>query len=169
MSRVTGATDASASTIPSSGASTATVTLAIFQLGGQDYAIDILAVKEIVARTPVTPVPSAPHGLEGLIELRGAILPVVDLALVLALPVGARTRVILCRQGDDGLFGLVVDGVREVIRLERARLGPAPAGAPPAFTASFATPAPGGERVVLVLDPMRAVPPALRQRPAATP
>lgn len=142
------------------GGAATSVTLAIFQLGGQDYAIDILAVKEIVARTPVTPVPSAPRGLEGVIELRGAILPVVDLATMLGLPVGARTRVILCRQ-EEGLFGLVVDGVREVVRLERTRLGPAPAGAPPAFTASFHQ----AERVILVLDPMRAIPPELRARP----
>lgn len=135
--------------------------LAVFQLGGQDYAIDILAVKEIVARGPVTPVPNAPAGLEGVIELRGAILPVVDLAQVLGLASGARARVILVRQGD-AVIGLTVDGVREVVRLPPDRLGPAPAGAPPAFSGSFHA----NDRVVLVLDPARAIPPELAQRPA---
>ena len=134
--------------------------LAIFQLGGQDYAIDILQVKEIVARGPVTPVPNAPAGLEGVIELRGAILPVVDLAHVLGLTSGARTRVILVRQGD-AVIGLAVDGVREVIRMPQERLGPAPAGAPPAFSGSFHQ----SDRVVLVLDPARAIPPEVARRP----
>ena len=63
---------------PSSG-----VRLACFEAGGQSYALDVALVREIVRSQPVTPLPNAPALIEGVAELRGGLVPVLDLSRVL--------------------------------------------------------------------------------------
>ncbi len=106
--------------------------LVICELGGQRYGLDIGRVREIIRPTPITSVPGAPPYVEGVLNLRGRIIPVVDLAARLALPAGHRTRAsrIVVVDAAAGAIGLVVDGVSEV------RLAPAEAiEAPPPIAA----------------------------------
>jgi purine-binding chemotaxis protein CheW len=129
-----------------------------FHVGDGDYALDIMRIKEIINPLPVTPVPKAPPFIEGVVELRGAILPVVDLRKRFDLPATAPTRqskVMIVGISISGnrlgtasaeptpsselrmIVGLVVDGVSEPIRVPREQLRAAPPltqGANPYFS-----------------------------------
>jgi purine-binding chemotaxis protein CheW len=114
-----------------------------FVVGGSDYALDIMRIKEIINPLQVTRVPKAPAFIEGVVELRGAILPIVDLRKRFDLPATEPTRatkiliVGIDVSGRRMIVGLIVDGVSEPIRVPRAELRPAPPltqGATPFFS-----------------------------------
>jgi purine-binding chemotaxis protein CheW len=110
------------------------VQLVTFNLGAELFALEILKVQEIIRVFPITPVPHCPAFVDGVITLRGKIVPVVDLRTRFGMPRaphGPATRVVVAGIGPV-LLGLVVDRVHEVTRLERALLEPAGAvgGAP---------------------------------------
>ena len=137
--------------------SAARVQLAVFRVGEQTYAIDIMRVKEVINPQPVTPVPRAPATLEGVIELRGQILPVVDLRKRFdrpASPLTSASKVILVRlpPGGSSFVGLIVDGVREVVRLPRDEIRPAPAMAGQGDAAFFSGVCRLGDEIVMILD-----------------
>ena len=99
-----------------------------FQLGDEEYAIDILSVQEIKSWTSVTPLPQSPHYMLGVINLRGAIVPVIDLRRRFDLPVreisSTTTVVIVSAESEDGnkVVGLVVDSVSEVYHLGKNQI-----------------------------------------------
>jgi purine-binding chemotaxis protein CheW len=98
-----------------------------FGLGREDYAVTVSSVQEIIRLPAITPVPSAPSHIEGVINLRGRILPIMDLGRRLGLEVRPRTkasRVIVASAGGR-LVGLLVDAVREVIELTADDIDPA--------------------------------------------
>jgi purine-binding chemotaxis protein CheW len=109
-------------------ASPAQVQLATFLVGSEEYALDIMRIKEIIHPLRITPVPRVPAFIEGVVELRGAILPVVDLRKRFDLPMTPATRstkyIIVGLEGR--IVGLVVDGVGEVLRVPRADVKPTP-------------------------------------------
>ncbi len=112
-----------------SAAGAAEVQLCTFRVGGEEYAIDIMRVREVLQPAPLTPVPASPSHLLGVFRLRDDVIPVVDLARRLGLQAeqpSRRSRFIVVRVGGR-LLGLRVDEVREVLRLARAELRPAPA------------------------------------------
>jgi len=94
-----------------------------FTLAGGDYAIGILKVKEILQYEEITKVPSTPRSIRGVLNLRGSVVPVVDLAVKFGLPessVTKRTCVLVAETALDGqaaVMGLVADAVSEVIEL----------------------------------------------------
>ncbi|MDR2200075.1 MAG: chemotaxis protein CheW [Deltaproteobacteria bacterium] len=104
-----------------------------FQLAGEGYGIGILKVREIIGMLPVTPVPQTPHFLKGVINLRGQVIPVVDLRLKFNLPeeeYTERTSIIVVEvKGLAGNIpiGIVVDTVSEVINIQAHEIEPAPA------------------------------------------
>lgn len=103
--------------------------LCTFRVGGEDYAIDIMRVREIIPPLPVTPVPRAPPFVEGVIRLRGDVIPVLDVRRRLGLdvqPPNRKTKVLIVKVAGRRL-GLVVDEVTEVVRIPRAEIRPAPA------------------------------------------
>ena len=116
------------------------VQLCVLELAGDDYVIDIRRVDEIIAVPALTPVPRAPAFLEGVIKLRGEVLPVLDVRRRLKLPTPAergasprerrRERLVVCRIGTRRV-GLIVDAVTHVVKVERAAIRPAPLAAPP--------------------------------------
>ena len=115
------------------------VELCTFRVGGEDYAVDIMRVREIINPLPVTPVPRAPRFIEGVVRLRSEIIPVVDVRKRFGLPALAptrKTKFLVVRIGGRRL-ALVVDEVTEVVRLARSEIRPAPAfaddGAPRFF------------------------------------
>ncbi len=94
-----------------------------FSFAGGDYAVGILKVKEILQYDEITRVPSTPRWIRGVLNLRGSVVPVVDLAVKFGLREGAvtnRTCVLVVETVLDGssiVMGLVADAVSEVIEL----------------------------------------------------
>lgn len=95
-----------------------------FMLGGEEYGIEILDVQEIKNWGPITPLPRSDKHMLGVINLRGAIVPVLDLRVRFSLPepsYGSTTSVVIVRcNGSNGarIVGLVVDRVSEVYHLD---------------------------------------------------
>jgi purine-binding chemotaxis protein CheW len=105
-----------------------------FFMDGEEYAIGILQVKEIIRYDTVTRVPSTPRWIRGVLNLRGLVVPVVDLAAKFGLrdsPVTAQTCVVIVETDLDGertLMGVMTDAVSQVLDL-----GPQDIGEPPTF------------------------------------
>ena len=96
------------------------MTLAAFRVGNAVYALDVALVREVVRWQAVTPLPLAPRLIDGVIDLRGAIVPVVDLGRVLgaaAMTVGSSARIAIV--AESGLvMGLAVDAALEVMSVD---------------------------------------------------
>ena len=105
------------------------VQLCAFVVGGEGYVVDIMRITEIIPPLRITKVPRAPEFVEGVITLRGSIVPVVDLRRRLGAPVTAPTKkskYVICTVGGRRV-GLVVDAVTEVLRIPRSAIRRAPA------------------------------------------
>ncbi len=102
--------------------------IVVFALGRERYGLEISAVYEIIRQQPVTAVPQSPASVEGVINLRGRIIPVLDLRSRFGLPaatIGATSRVVVC--DANGLrVGLMVDGVSEVLMIPEDAVEPTP-------------------------------------------
>lgn len=99
-----------------------------FALAGEEYGVDILAVREIRGWSRVTRIPQTPDYLLGVLNLRGAIVPIMDLRLRFGLEreeYGATTVTIVVAVGDR-LFGIVVDAVSDVIDIDDGEVKPVP-------------------------------------------
>ena len=99
-----------------------------FKVGDQEYCVDIMAVREIRGWTPATPLPNAPPFVCGVINLRGTVLPVVDMAARLNLPQRdpmARS-VIIVVWIDSQLVGLLVDAVCDILTVPRQAMQATP-------------------------------------------
>jgi purine-binding chemotaxis protein CheW len=129
-------------------------TYLVFALGGEEYAVDVTRVREIIGAMPITRVPCMPEAVLGVINLRGKIIPVVDLRVRFGLEAvdhGQRTCIIIV-QAAGAEFGAVVDRVAEVAAITADEIED-----PPAFAAGVATDhllglARHGARVRLLLD-----------------
>jgi len=100
--------------------------LVVFQLGAELYGVEISRVHEIIRLQSVTRVPKAPGFVEGVINLRGKVIPVVDLRRRFGLPTADHTRasrIVVVELGDQ-VVGIVVDGVSEVLRVNTATVEP---------------------------------------------
>ena len=105
------------------------IQLVSFNLGSEEFGIDILRVQEINRMVDITRVPQAPFYVEGVINLRGKIIPVIDLRAKFEL--GARerdknSRIVVCDVAGD-IMGLIVDSVSEVLRIPGSLVEPPPA------------------------------------------
>ena len=106
----------------------APVELLTFKLSDQEYSLDIMCVREIRGWTKATPLPHAPPFMHGVINLRGTVLPVMDLAERLGLPPRAHSdrNVIIVVKHEDTMTGLLVDAVSDIIALTESDLQPPP-------------------------------------------
>jgi purine-binding chemotaxis protein CheW len=95
------------------------IELLTFRIAEQEYALDIMLVREIRGWTHATPLPHAPHYMKGVINLRGTVLPVMDLSRRLGLPNREQNdrNVIIVVNLDDTMTGLLVDAVSDIIAL----------------------------------------------------
>ncbi|MCL4551501.1 MAG: chemotaxis protein CheW [Bacteroidetes bacterium] len=93
--------------------------LVSFKIGNEEFGVDILNVQEINKMTQITKVPNSPDFVEGVINLRGRVIPVIDLRNRLGLERKQHnkdTRIIVVNVGDK-VFGFIVDSVNEVLRV----------------------------------------------------
>ncbi len=102
--------------------------LVSFQLGPEEYAIDILDVQEIIRMVEITPVPNAPHYVEGVLNLRGKVIPIINLRTRLGLSSTEHTKDTRIVVVDVAhlLLGFIVDSVEEVLRLPEELIEPPP-------------------------------------------
>ncbi|MDF1882692.1 chemotaxis protein CheW [Sulfurimonas sp. SAG-AH-194-C21] len=104
------------------------VQLVGFVIGDEEYAIPILAIQEIIKPFSWTRVPQVPAYVLGVFNLRGAVIPLIDLRAKFGLQTKKQsdeTRFIVMRHGDD-VAGFVIDRLTMAIRLKKGDIGPAP-------------------------------------------
>jgi purine-binding chemotaxis protein CheW len=103
-----------------------------FSLADEEYGVDILRVQEIKGWTPVTQIPNAPAFLKGVLNLRGTIVPIVDLRMRFNLkeieytPTTVVIVLSLLTEGRERTFGIVVDAVSDVLNIATADIRPKP-------------------------------------------
>ncbi|MGA7118910.1 MAG: chemotaxis protein CheW [Polyangiaceae bacterium] len=99
-----------------------------FSLAGEEYAVEILRVQEIRGICPITPLPQTPSHVRGVMNLRGAVVPVIDLRLALGLPETAygKFTVIVVLSVRGRTIGFVVDSVSDVLSLDASSMEGAP-------------------------------------------
>jgi purine-binding chemotaxis protein CheW len=103
-----------------------------FRLGEEVFALDIAQVREVLDYTPITRVPRMPEFMRGVINLRGSVVPVVDLRLKFGMSATERTVntcIIIAEvaiEGERTLLGALADSVQEVIDLEPGQIEPPP-------------------------------------------
>jgi purine-binding chemotaxis protein CheW len=128
--------------------------LVTFTLGGEEYAVDILKVQEINRMKEITRVPNAPYYVEGVINLRGKVIPVVSLRKFFGLPEeeDRLKQKIMIMDIQGVTMGLIVDTVSEVLRISSSIVEP-----PPAMTSSVSSEFISGiakleDRLIILLD-----------------
>ena len=103
-----------------------------FALADESYGLPVLKVREIITLMDVTPVPRVPAYVKGVINLRGKVIPVIDLRLFFGLDTGDSTDamcIIVVEaivSGRSGMFGVVVDCVSEVLQIAAGEIEPPP-------------------------------------------
>ena len=112
---------------------TAFQTYLSFKLGEEVFAINVSKVLNILEMKPITRVPKSPEYLKGVINLRGTVLPVVDLRIKLGLPennITVDTNIIVLnieKEGETIMLGILIDAVREVLEFKTEEISPSPA------------------------------------------
>ena len=105
------------------------VQLVVFKIGEEEFGVEINQVREIVKLVSITRMPRAPVFIEGVVNLRGQIITVIDLAKRLDLPSTGKTeatRIMVVEVGEDTV-GMIVDSVSEVLRLSKDDIEDTPA------------------------------------------
>ncbi|BDV01391.1 chemotaxis protein CheW [Thermodesulfomicrobium sp. WS] len=102
--------------------------LVTFRIGEEEFGVNILQVQEIIRMLDITKVPKAPDFVEGVINLRGKVIPIIDLRKRFGLPARERdkmSRIIVVEIGTT-VVGFIVDAVSEVLRLPASTVEPPP-------------------------------------------
>ena len=129
-----------------------------FRLGDELFAINVAQVREVLALTEITKVPSAPAYMRGVVNVRGSAIPVVDLRRRFGLPPTAETvntRILVLEleiEGEAAVIGGIADSVNEVIELDPGQINPPPTIAMRWRSEFILGMAKCGERFIIVLD-----------------
>ena len=102
--------------------------LVSFTIGSEEFGVDILKVQEINRTVEITRVPQAPHYVEGVINLRGKVIPIIDLRKRFGLELkeyDKNTRIVVV-DIEGNVMGMIVDSVSEVLRLPANTIEPPP-------------------------------------------
>ena len=102
------------------------IQLIVFDLADEEYGVCIDDVKEIMRKGDVTQIPDSPGFIAGVINVRGNIIPVLDLSEMFFLVEGEESKHIVVTEQGENTFGLMVDGVTEVLRVGEGEIKPAP-------------------------------------------
>jgi len=102
--------------------------LVSFLLSNEEYGVEVLKVREIIRLPTITQMPNTPHYVEGIINLRGKVIPIVSMRKRFGLPEADYTNHsrIMVMDVAGGLTGFIVDGVSEVIRIRSNEIQPPP-------------------------------------------
>jgi purine-binding chemotaxis protein CheW len=143
--------------------------LVSFRVGGQDFCVDIMSVREIRGWTPATVLPHAPPYILGVINLRGAVVPIVDLAARMGLePIrpDARHVIVICVV-DNQTVGFLVDAVSDILSVKRTLIQPTPAVSSDVTRAFFEGVIAIDQRMLRLIDIEAVLPPiaARQERP----
>lgn len=125
-----------------------------FRLDETDYAIEITRAREIILMRPITRLPQVPDFIEGLINLRGLVIPIINLRKRFGLPdrpVDEDTRIIVVGI-QDKIVGCIVDAVKQVIRISADQVRPAPVGVTAVARRHIASLARMEDRIIVILD-----------------
>jgi purine-binding chemotaxis protein CheW len=129
-----------------------------FFIAGEEYALGILQVREIIEYDTVTRVPSAPDWIRGVTNLRGSVLPVVDLAMKFGYPPSTPHRrscivvVEVTFQGERLVMGMLTDSVGQVLELGPGDVEPPPAFGTPIHADYLIGMGRAGKKFILLLD-----------------
>jgi purine-binding chemotaxis protein CheW len=129
-----------------------------FYIAEEEYAIGILRVKEILEYDTITKVPGTPPSIRGVINLRGSVVPVVDLALKFGLPespITKRTCIVVVEVDLDGertVMGVMADAVSQVMDLSAADIEPPPAFGTRVHMDHLLGMGKAGKKFILLLD-----------------
>ncbi|HEV8720881.1 MAG TPA: chemotaxis protein CheW [Candidatus Binatia bacterium] len=129
-----------------------------FHIAGEEYAVGILRVKEIITYGTLTTVPQTPPSIRGVINLRGSVVPVVDLAVKFGLPaspVTDRTCIVIVELNfgaEATVMGIMADSVSEVVELFSDDILPAPSFGTHVSTDFLRGMGKAGAKFVLILD-----------------
>jgi purine-binding chemotaxis protein CheW len=129
-----------------------------FHVAEEEYAIGILRVREILEYDTATRVPGTPRSIRGVINLRGRVVPVVDLAVKLGLPesqITKRTCVVVVEVdlgGERSVMGVLADSVSQVLDLPQGEIEPPPPFGPRVRVECLVGMGRAGKRFVLLLD-----------------
>src|SRR5215469_1481063 len=125
-----------------------------FQLGSEEYGVDISQVQEIIRMVEITHVPRAPRFMEGVINLRGQLIPIIDLRTRFGMPridASKSTRIVVTEIGSKRV-GIVVDSVSEVLNLPIENVEDAPEMVAGVGTEYIQGVGKLGERLIIMLD-----------------
>lgn len=128
--------------------------LVVFSLGREEFAVEVTQVREIMRMEEITRMPKSPHFVEGIINLRGQIIAVIDLAKRLNIEArerGGDTRIIVVEAGDVKV-GMIVDSVSEVLRVDADALEPSPTLATDVSAAFLTGVIKHDNRLIILLD-----------------
>jgi purine-binding chemotaxis protein CheW len=125
-----------------------------FTLGQEEYGVEILKIQEIKGYSAITPLPNAPAYVKGVLNLRGTIVPIVDLRQKFGMPEAAYTKftVIVVVQVLGNILGFVVDAVSDVLSVPQDAIQPTPDLHGQVDVSCFTGLAQTGEKLVLLLD-----------------
>ncbi len=130
------------------------IQLVVFSLGREEFAVEVTQVREIMRMEEITRMPKTPHFVEGIINLRGQIIAVVELAKRLNLEGGSRsgeTRIIVV-EAEDIKVGMIVDSVSEVLRVNAEAVEPSPTLATDVSAAYLQGVVKQDNRLIILLD-----------------
>lgn len=161
---------------PAAGTAAAPGKYLTFALGDESYGVPVMVVRQIIRLCPITPVATMPPYVRGVINLRGKVIPVVDLRRRFGLPAVAehdRTCIVVAQvpaaAGGTRPYGVIVDGVEEVAQFTAADIEPSPdfGGAIDARFITGMAKAASGVKVLVDLDLIAAAESAAPDAPAA--
>jgi len=125
-----------------------------FSLGQEEYGIELLKVQEIKGYSAITPIPNTPPHIKGVMNLRGAVIPIVDLRIRFAMEAIEYTQfhVIIVINVGTKVMGLLVDAVSDVLNVVPEDIRPAPDFGAHADTRFISGMASAGDKVAVLLD-----------------
>jgi purine-binding chemotaxis protein CheW len=139
------------------------IQIVTFRLGEECYGIPVWEVREIIRPMEISPIPGAVQPVEGVINLRGEIIPVINMHPVLGMTASgeeesAKKKRIVILDAEDGGFGFIVDEVMEVVKVASEEVQPPPdVGKEASFTKSILGIVQVSGRMIICLDPRKLI------------
>ena len=131
------------------------IQLVSFHLANEEYGVEVLKVREIIRMVTITHMPNTPHYVEGIINLRGKVIPIISMRKqfgLMEVDNNSQTRVIIMDVGGE-LLGFTVDAVSEVIRVSASEIQPPPSIASGGIDQEYITGVINhGERLLVLLN-----------------